>query len=269
MTRRVSPLVLIPLALAASSGSKLPAEKFDIDRAHSEIGFTIRFMGLSDVRGHFKDFAGTIMYVEDDVSRSTVSVLIKAKSIDTGNDWRDGDLRSPAFFAADSFPVIFFQSRRVERSREGFVAHGALTMRGVTRDIAIPFVRTHSKMQDAWGNTRIGFVASLRLNRKEYGITGSNFWNSVVDLTRMALADTVQVDLNIQGSVSNFDRWSFPARPNTRSLGEAMSHTINERGLDAAVAQHAAHKGDTLAYSTGEAQLNILGYKLLQLGRVD
>ena len=263
------------LSLGASRVPPFPteplidAEMFPFDGAHTEIGFSIRFMGLTNVRGRFNSFSGTIMYVEKDIARSTVTVSIQAKSIDTGSDWRDNDLRSPSFFAVDSFPTIFFQSARIEQRPGGFVVWGPLTMRGVTREIAIPFVVVHGKMKDAWENTRIGFAGSLRLNRKDYGITGTNFWNSVVDLTRMALADTVEIELNIQGRISNFERWSFPARPNTKSLGELMWQTINERGMEAAVAQHAQLKRDTAAYSTGSLQLNIIGYKLLQRGRID
>ncbi|MGH7567399.1 MAG: YceI family protein [Gemmatimonadales bacterium] len=260
---------LLAALLYNASEPAVPAEKFDVDVAHSEIGFSIRFMGLTDVRGRFKEFRGTIMYVEGDPAQSTVTVLIRSKSIDTGSDWRDRDLRGASFFAVHSFPTISFRSTRVERTADGFAAHGPFTLRGVTRDIAIPFRMLHGKMKDAWGNTRIGFVGSLKLNRKDFGVTGTNFWNSVVDLSRMALADTVQVDLTIQGSVPNFERITFGARPNTRALGELLLQTLTDRGLEAAVAQHAALKGDTVAYSVGESQLNTLGYKLLQRGRLD
>ncbi len=247
----------------------VPAEKFDVDVAHSEIGFSIRFMGLTDVRGRFKEFRGTIMYVAADPAQSTVTMLIRSQSIDTGSDWRDRDLRGTSFFAVDSFPTIAFRSTRVERTSDGFAARGPFTLRGVTREITIPFRILHGRMKDAWGNTRIGFVGSLRLNRKDFGVTGNNFWNSVVDLSRMALADMVHVELNIQGSVLNFERINFGARPNTRALGELLLQTLTDRGLEAAVAQYAALKGDTVAYSVGESQLNTLGYKLLQRGRLD
>lgn len=248
----------------------IDAEKFDIDRSHSEIGFAIRFMGLTTVRGRFDDFSGTIMYVERDVTRSTVSVLIQTKSIDTGIEMRDTDLRGPSFFAADSFPTMFFRSERIERDGDGFVARGALTLRGVTRQVAIPFVMTHGKMKDAWGNVRIGFAGALKLARKDYGITGNNFWNQVVDLSRMALADTVAVELNIEGRVFNFERITFGAQPGTKSLGAALLETITARGRAAATAQYVALKRDSgSVYSTGEAQLNTLGYKLMQQGRLD
>jgi polyisoprenoid-binding protein YceI len=248
----------------------IDAEKFDLDRAHSEIGFAIRFMGLTNVRGRFKDFGGTIMYVERDVTRSSVSVLIQAKSIDTGVDMRDHDLASASFFNADSFPTIFFQSERIERASDGFIARGPLTMRGVTKAVAIPFVMVHGKMKDAWGNTRIGFAGALRLARKDFGITGNNFWNSVVDLTRMALADTVEIELNVQAEQINFERINFGAQPGKKSLGSALFETYAARGLGAVTAQYALLKRDSAAvYSVGEGQLNTLAYKIMQQGRID
>ena len=256
------------VALAPRHDPAIAADKFDIDFAHSEIGFSIRFMGLTNVRGRFTEYAGTIMYVEKDLPRSTVSVLIQAKSIDTGTEFRDKDLRGPSFFNVDSFPTILFRSTRLERTDDGFVAHGSFTLRGVTREVAIPFTRLHGKMKDAWGNTRIGFAGGLRLNRKDYGITGTNFWNQFVDLSRMALADTVEVELTVEGIVWNYDRFNFPARPGTKSLAEALNQALSDSGLATALARYPALKADTVTYSTGEGQLNTLGYKLLQAGKV-
>ncbi|MGH7537271.1 MAG: YceI family protein [Gemmatimonadales bacterium] len=268
--RVLTALAVLGLALPAAAPREpdpaTGAEKFDFDAAHSEIGFSIRFMGLTNVRGRFKNFAGTVMYVANDVAKSTVAVLIDAKSIDTGNDMRDGDLRGSAFFGVDSFPTILFQSAATEQRGDGFVVRGPLTLHGVTREVAIPLALVHGKMKDAWGNTRIGFAGSVRLNRRDFGV----FWNQVVDLSRVALADSVDVELSIEAQNLNFDRIGFGARPNTRSIGEAVLETITAKGADAGVARYGVLKRDSAtAYSIGESQLNTLGYKLLQLGRTD
>src|SRR5881628_2694051 len=130
---RSAAILSMLVALAPRHDPAIAADKFDIDFAHSEIGFSIRFMGLTNVRGRFTEYAGTIMYVEKDLPRSTVSVLIQAKSIDTGTEFRDKDLRGPSFFNVDSFPTILFRSTRLERTEDGFVARGDFTLRGVTR----------------------------------------------------------------------------------------------------------------------------------------
>jgi polyisoprenoid-binding protein YceI len=247
----------------------LAAEKFDIDPAHSEVGFGIRFMGLTTVHGRFTDYHGTIMYVEADPSRSTVSVLIDARSIDTGVRLRDNDLRGPGFFATDSFPSIFFQSTRIERGAAGFVAHGTLNMRGVTREVALPFAAMHGKMKDGWGHTRIGFAGAMRLNRHDYGVNGQNFWNQFVDLTRMTLADSVDIELTIEGFVIDFHANTFGVAPGKRSLGDSIFKVVTAQGLAAGLRLYPTLKADTATFSTGEAQLNLLGYKLLTQGRVD
>src|SRR5882672_9901861 len=120
--KRISMSALALAALTHSSQS-IDAEKFDIDPPHSEIGFAIRFMGLTNVHGRFRDFRGTVMYVERDVTRSSVAVLIQAKSIDTGLDMRDNDLKGPSFFNTDSFPTILFRSSKIERAGQGFIAN--------------------------------------------------------------------------------------------------------------------------------------------------
>src|SRR4026209_1560679 len=120
---------LLPLLaglIAAQAGpapDTLDATKFDIDVSHSAVEFAVRFMGLRRVRGRFAEFSGTIMYVDDDLTRSTVSVLISTASIDTDNDTRDRDLRN-TFFNSDSFPIILFRSTRITQQGDQSVATG-------------------------------------------------------------------------------------------------------------------------------------------------
>ena len=263
-------LVMAPgIPTAGAAAQVLAAQKYDIDPPHSEVGFGIRFMGLTTVHGRFTDYRGTIMYVDGDIARSTVSVLIDARSIDTGVRLRDNDLRGPSFFATDSFPSIFFQSTRIEPVAAGLVAHGILKMRGVTREVALPFTVMHGKMKDAWGHTRIGFAGAMRLNRHDYGVNGQNFWNQFVDLSRMTLADTVDIELTIEGFVLDYHANSFGATSGKRALGDSLFKVVNAQGLAPAVRLYPALKADTATFSVGEGQLNLLGYKLFSQGRVD
>jgi polyisoprenoid-binding protein YceI len=257
--------------LAAEPGTPpdtlLQATKFDIDASHSAVEFSVRFMGLSRIRGRFAEFNGTVMYVDDDISRSTVSVLINTASLDTDNDWRDRDLREN-FFQADSFPTILFRSTRVEKTGQGFVATGSLTMKGVTRTVSIPFLHTHGRMKDGWENIRIGFEGELKLNRKDFGVVGAPFWNRMVDLDRMAISDSVTIELNIQASLPNFDRWGLGGGPKP-SIGELVLKTIDSAGIDQAAARYRRlRQSEPEGYNFGEGQLNIVGYRLLQHGRI-
>src|SRR6478672_9346979 len=163
----------------------LPIQRFDIDWPHSAVEFTVRFMGLSNVRGAFSQFGGTIMYDTVDARRSTVSVVIQAKSINTNVESRDKDLRSENFFEVEKYPLITFHSERIDRTKSGFIARGPLSMHGITKPVAIAFKQTHKLMSDAWGNKRVGFLGHVSLNRKDYNILGTKFWNSEFDPGRM------------------------------------------------------------------------------------
>ena len=141
----------------------LPVQRFDIDWPHSAVEFSVRFMGLSTVRGAFATFGGTLMYNPNSIPGSSISVVIETKSINTNVASRDKDLRSENFFDAEKFPLITFHSEKTEKTKEGFVAHGPLTMHGVTRPVAIQFVQIHPVSADAWGNRRVGFFGHVSL----------------------------------------------------------------------------------------------------------
>jgi polyisoprenoid-binding protein YceI len=266
----------LPLALAVAvfppprldPKPAVDAVKYDIDVAHSAVEFTIRFMGLTNVRGRFDDYAGTIMYHEKDPVRSSVSVIIKTTSINTGNGARDKDLRGEAFFDVAKYPNITFRSTRLEKSGDGFIAFGAFSMHGVDRDLAIPLTRMHEKVYDAWGNIRIGYTGHLMLNRKDFGITGSNFWNQAVDLRRMALGDSVSIDLSIEAEIPNFDKWTFPAQEQHLPAGDTVLKVITNQGVKPALTLFQQLRRDHASeYSAGETQLNLVGYKLLGQGK--
>lgn len=158
-------LTAAPLSHAAS---------YDVDTAHSTVGFTVPILGgLSKVSGKFSDFNATIVYDEADVTKSSVTVTIKTASIDTGIEARDKHLRTADFFDAEKFPEITFQSKSVEKKGKQLTLLGTLTMRGVAKEIAIPFTVT-GKTINAEKKTVVGFSGRLKLNRQDYGISFEN-----------------------------------------------------------------------------------------------
>lgn len=260
-------VLLLMASLAGRAGAQqqpLP-DVYDIDASHSQVGFVVRFMGMTNVRGAFADFGGTIMYTEGRPERSSVAVVIQTASINTNNATRDRDLRSPNFFAADSFPVITFRSTSVARAPgagERFVARGPLTIRGITREVEIPFVRLHAPVKDAWRNTNVGFAGTLKLNRKDFQILGTKFWNSEFDPGRMSIGDTVEVELAVEGKVDNLDLWNTPK---TDSIVKSI-----EAGGDAAQAAaryREAARSDSVLRVRSEPTLNVSARKLMQHGR--
>ena len=112
---------------------------YDIDPRHSYIGFKIRHMGITDVAGSFRDFNGTINYDPKDISKSSVNFTAKVTSIDTGVAPRDNHLRSADFFEVEKYPEMTFKSTKVEKKGKTLMVYGDLTMKGVTKQIEIPF----------------------------------------------------------------------------------------------------------------------------------
>ena len=187
------PAVLVAATLGTAAGSALrDPVRYVIDTSHSYIGFNARHFGVSNVKGNFKRFSGHILFDETDVTRSSVEVTIETASIDTNHERRDTDLRGSNFFAADSFPQITFVSKRVERGDDGYVVTGDLTMRGITREVSIPF-ELAGPVSTGNGQRRIGVEGSLRINRFDYGLN----WNNIVENIGV-VADTVRIELQIE-----------------------------------------------------------------------
>ena len=176
-------LVLLPYlggTAAAQAGAAkvayapIPAGDYKIDPAHSTIGFAVRHLEINWVEGRFKEFDGTIHYDERDVTNSSVEFTAKVESIDTGVAPRDKHLRTADFFEAEKYPTMTFKSTRVERKgKDGYVLYGDLTIKGVTKQVQLPFNITGA-VKDPWGNMRFGVNAQTKINRRDYGINYGN-----------------------------------------------------------------------------------------------
>src|SRR5690606_2411496 len=166
--------VVAVAALALTAAWRPDPVRFDIDTSHSYVGFTVRQLGVSNVKGKFTRFSGHVMLNETDVTRSSVSVTIDAGSIDTSNERRDNHLRSGDFFEAETFPTITFESTRIENTDDGLVMIGKLTMRDVTKEVRIPFEIAGPVALEN-GRKRMGAEGTLRINRFDYGLQ----WNRI------------------------------------------------------------------------------------------
>lgn len=169
--------------------------KWNIDLAHSGIGFTIRHMVVSKVRGRFAKFSGSLNLDDEDLTRSVVEATIDASSIDTGTPDRDTHLRSADFFDVERFPELRFRSARIEKlGNDRYKVTGDLTIRDVTREVSLD-VEAGGQAKDPWGNERIGFVAKTALNRKDFGLE----WNQVLEAGGVLVGDRVDIELDVQG----------------------------------------------------------------------
>jgi len=181
------------VALAGSAATSSAADKYTVDPTHSSIGFAVRHMVVSKVKGYFNEYTATILYDDKDITKSNAEVTIKTASIDTRDAKRDEHLRTPDFFDAAKYPEITFKSKRIEKSGEGFVAVGDLTMRGVTKEIQLPFTFA-GVVTDPWGNTRLGLSASTKLNRQDYGVS----WSKSLDSGGLVVSDDVEIAIEIE-----------------------------------------------------------------------
>ena len=193
----------VALALALMSFTSAAAAApltFDIDQAHSQTGFSIRHF-FSKVPGQFKDFSGTIVMDPNTPAASSVEVTIQAASIFTGNDGRDKHLRSPDFFAADSFPTLTFKSTKVDSAGKDRVkVTGDLTMHGVTKSVVLDVeflgmgeVGVGGK---SWG-TKAGFDATTTLHRHDFGIN----WNKTLDAGGVMIGEDVAISLHVEANL--------------------------------------------------------------------
>lgn len=175
------------------SFNALAADTYVVDGAHSSIGFSVKHMVINNVKGHFGEFAGTVIYDPDDASQFKADGTIQVKSIDTGIAARDEHLRSADFFDAGQYPEIRFAAKKVERQGAVYSLTGDLTMHGVTREITLPFT-VSGPIVDMQGKKRIGLEATTIINRKDYGIN----WSKVMDNGGLVVADDVKAEINIE-----------------------------------------------------------------------
>ena len=167
---------------------------WQIDTVHTHIGFSVRHMMVTTVRGQFKSYRGNVQLDDKDFTRSSFQGEIDVASIDTGNDDRDNHLRTNDFFDAANYPKITFKSSRIEAKSEGeYVVHGDITIRGITKPIALE-VEYLGTSKNPYGKTVAGFSARGTLNRKDFGV---NF-NAVLETGGVAVAETVKLELDVE-----------------------------------------------------------------------
>jgi polyisoprenoid-binding protein YceI len=172
----------------------IPAGEYQIDPMHSIVGFAIRHLEINWVEGRFKDFVGTIRYDDADITKSAVEFTAKVESIDTGVEPRDKHLRTADFFEVEKYPEMTFKSTRVERKgKMGGVLHGDLTLKGVTKQVSLPFTITGA-IKDGRGTTRFGVSARTVINRRDYGIT----FGQPMDGGGLSIGNEVTINLQLE-----------------------------------------------------------------------
>lgn len=170
-------------------------EKWVIDPMHSEISFKIRHLMITNVQGSFKDFDATIYSTGDDFTTAEIDCWINVASVDTGNEERDGHIKSEEFFDAANFPQILFEATGYENvDNDGsYELYGDLTIKGFSKKIKLD-VEFGGVVKDAWGNEKAGFTINGKVNRKDWGLN----WNATLETGGVLISDEVKISCEIQ-----------------------------------------------------------------------
>lgn len=179
-------LLIVPAAASAST--------WTIDPDHSSIGFKVRHLMVSNVKGQFGSFHGTVTIDDRDITKSKVEVVIDTPSINTGVAKRDTHLKSADFFDVTKYPLMTFVSKSIRRNGDGLLLTGDLTIHGVTREVTLNVEGVSPESRDPWGNIRRGAAASAKIDRRDYGI----IWNAALETGGVLVGDEVSIILEVE-----------------------------------------------------------------------
>jgi polyisoprenoid-binding protein YceI len=164
-----------------------------LDQTHSSIEFSAKHMMITTVKGRFAEFEGTVSGNQQSPAGASVNVTIKAASIDTRTEQRDGHLRSPDFLDVEKFPEITFKSTKIAGGKDNFTLTGDLTIRDVTRPVTLD-VSFEGQGTDPWGGTRAGFSATGKIDRREFGLV----WNQALEAGGVLVSNDIKLQIDAQ-----------------------------------------------------------------------
>lgn len=181
--------------MTASPATTSAVTTWKIDPAHSSAEFKVKHMMISNVKGSFTGINGVLTLDESDPTRSSVEATVPVATLSTGDEQRDGHLKSADFFDAEKFPTFTFKSTEVGLTAPGeHAVVGELTLHGVTKTVSFAVDGPSEAGKDPWGNTRVGLSATTRINRKDFGLT----WNATLEAGGVLVGEDVTLSLEIQ-----------------------------------------------------------------------
>jgi polyisoprenoid-binding protein YceI len=181
--------------MTAAISPTTDATTWTIDPVHSHAEFKVRHMMITNVKGRFTDIKGTLEFDPTDVTKSKITATIAAASIDTRDADRDTHLKSADFLDVEKFPTLTFTSTRITKAGSGELkVEGDLTIRGVTRPVVFEVEGPSEPGKDPWGNMRIGWEATTKINRKDFGLA----WNAALETGGFLVGDEVTISLDVQ-----------------------------------------------------------------------
>lgn len=188
-------LLSLGIDLISKSKSRIMATtKWALDPTHSELGFKIKHLMISNVSGKFTNFDVKVETAGDDFSNASVVATVDVASINTNNEQRDAHLRNADFFEVEKHPSITFRSTKVEKvDDDTFSLYGDLTIKDTTKPVKLS-VEYSGIAKDPWGNTKAGFTVTGKINRKDWGIN----YNAVLETGGLMLGEELKIQSEIQ-----------------------------------------------------------------------
>jgi polyisoprenoid-binding protein YceI len=173
----------------ATLKKKTAKTKWILDPTHSELAFKVRHMMITNVKGDFRKFDAALSSQGLDFSRSAIDVTVDAASISTGDDQRDGHLKSTEFFEVEKFPTLSFKSTSFRKvDDDEYKLKGFLDIKGVKKEVTLD-VEFGGVNKDPWGKEKIGFSVEGKINRKDFGLT----WNAALETGGVLVSEEVKI----------------------------------------------------------------------------
>jgi polyisoprenoid-binding protein YceI len=167
--------------------------KWVLDPAHSEVRFRIRHMMISQVTGQFNKFEADVETEDEDFTTAKIRFTADLDSITTNNEQRDAHLKSGDFFDIASYPQVVFEGKKLEKVNGDYKLHGTISIRGVDKDLVLD-AEYGGSARDPWGNTRVGFSVTGKINRKDFGLT----YNTALETGGVLIGDEVKIDAHVE-----------------------------------------------------------------------
>ncbi|RRA94640.1 YceI family protein [Paenimyroides viscosum] len=167
-------------------------KKWTIDPTHTEVGFKVKHMMFTNVKGNFNDYSAEIDF-DNDLKEANLQFEAKVNSIFTNNTDRDNHLKSADFFDAEQYPTLNFKSTKIEGDGNEYQITGDLTIKGITKPVTLN-AEFSGLMTDPWGNTKVGINLDGKINRKDFGLT----YNAALETGGVLVGEDVKLNAEIQ-----------------------------------------------------------------------
>ncbi len=183
------------LALSVLTFGLANATPHSLDNSHTEVGFSVKHLMITNVKGEFKDFSADIDFDHKTKTFNKFNAIVQTKSVDTGIEKRDNHLRSEDFFLAEKYPQITFKMNsynKADDEDEGVMV-GDLTIRGITKEVKLK-VEDLGTVKDFQSNNRVGFTLKGKINRMDYGLK----WNKALEVGGFAVSEKVKIIVEVE-----------------------------------------------------------------------